>query len=152
MSLDVYLTMADPKPRPQGSGIFIRERGEQREISREEWDRLNPGREPVVFAMEADFESREVFWLNITHNLGRMAREAGIYEYLWRPEEVPVKRASDLVAPLQAGLKRLLDAPAHFRQFNPSNGWGDYQGLVQFVEAYLSACKEYPDADVSASR
>lgn len=31
-----------------GSGIFIRERGAIKEITREEWDRRNPGREPVV--------------------------------------------------------------------------------------------------------
>ncbi len=31
-----------------GSGIFVRRLGTTVEISREEWDRLNPGREPVV--------------------------------------------------------------------------------------------------------
>ncbi len=29
-----------------------------------------------------------LYWRNITHNLGRMAVEAGIYEALWRPEEL----------------------------------------------------------------
>lgn len=33
-----------------GSGIFVRENGATREITREEWDRRNPGREPVVVA------------------------------------------------------------------------------------------------------
>ena len=32
-----------------GSGIFVRENGTNVEISREEWYRRNPGREPVVF-------------------------------------------------------------------------------------------------------
>lgn len=32
-----------------GSGIFVRENGRNIEITREEWDRRNPGREPVVF-------------------------------------------------------------------------------------------------------
>lgn len=31
---------------------------------------------------------QDVFWANITHNLGRMADEAGIYKHLWRPEEI----------------------------------------------------------------
>jgi len=31
-----------------GSGIFVRRNGATVEISREEWDRLNPNREPVV--------------------------------------------------------------------------------------------------------
>lgn len=32
-----------------GSGIFVRENGACIEISREEWDRRNPGREPVIY-------------------------------------------------------------------------------------------------------
>lgn len=31
-----------------GSGIFVRRNGATVEITREEWDELNPGREPVV--------------------------------------------------------------------------------------------------------
>lgn len=30
---------------------------------------------------------------NITHNLNRMADEAGIYEHVWRPEEIGVTTA-----------------------------------------------------------
>ena len=39
----------DKKPKPfyYSSGIFIRRNGATVEISQEEWDRLNPGREPV---------------------------------------------------------------------------------------------------------
>lgn len=29
----------------------------------------------------------ELFEANITHNLNKMAKEVGIYEYLWRPDE-----------------------------------------------------------------
>lgn len=36
----------------------------------------------------------EVCALNITHNLGRMAKEAGIYQHLWRPEEIGVTKAA----------------------------------------------------------
>jgi hypothetical protein len=34
-----------------------------------------------------------VFDLNITHNLGEMARQANLYQCLWRPEEVPITHA-----------------------------------------------------------
>jgi hypothetical protein len=40
-------------PQPIGSGIFIREKGVTREISREEWDRRAKGIEPVVFRADA---------------------------------------------------------------------------------------------------
>lgn len=96
--------------------------------------------------------STEVFTRNITHNLGAMAKEAGLYEYLWHPEEKGVVKAVDLIIPLSAGLGLLEGNPDYFKQFNPENGWGDYEGLVAFVENYLQACRENPDAEVSVWR
>jgi hypothetical protein len=93
-----------------------------------------------------------VYEANITHNLGRMAEAAGVYPALWRPEEIGVTKASQLVGPLEAGLSGLQARPDHFRTFNPSNGWGSYESLVRFVERYLAACEANPDAAVEASR
>jgi hypothetical protein len=93
-----------------------------------------------------------LFERNITHNLGKMAREAGIYEALWRPEEINVTTAEQLVPLLTAGLETLQGNPIHFRKFNPENGWGNYEGLVKFVEKYLEACIVHPDAEVRACR
>lgn len=93
-----------------------------------------------------------VFDANITHNLNVMAREAGIYEALWRPEEISVTTAKELAPILERGLLDLKADPERFKKFNPANGWGDYDGLVKFVEKYLAACKENPDATVSADR
>ncbi|AMV20436.1 hypothetical protein [Planctomyces sp. SH-PL14] len=89
---------------------------------------------------------------NITHNLNRMAREAGIYEALWRPEEIGVTKAAQLIPLIQAGLEKLVAAPLHYQQFNASNGWGTYEQFVPWVRSYLEACRDYPNANVSASR
>ena len=97
-------------------------------------------------------EEREVFWRNITHNLGRMANEAGIYQCLWRPDEVGITHAVQCIKPLEEGLAKLKADPEHFRMFNAKNGWGAYEGLVSFVEEALEACRRDPDAKVSASR
>ncbi len=94
----------------------------------------------------------EVFSANITHNLGPMAREAGLYEALWRPEELKIKRAVELAPLLSSGLDRLREHPEKFRALNPENGWGSYEGLVAFVENYLKAVRENPDAEVSVWR
>lgn len=93
-----------------------------------------------------------VYDANITHNLGKMADAAGIYEALWRPEEIGVTKAAQLIPLLLDGLKKLQTNPAHFEQFNASNGWGMYEHFVPFVEKYLRACEAHPDADVSVSR
>jgi hypothetical protein len=89
---------------------------------------------------------------NITHNLGKMASEAGIYQCLWRPEELGITKAAQLIEPLEKGLADLKARPDHFEQFNATNGWGMYKHFVPFVEEYLKACKEHPDADVGVSR
>ena len=93
-----------------------------------------------------------VFDYNITHNLNKMADAAGIYKHLWRPDEIGITKAEQLIQPLTDGLKRLRENPEYYKTFNPENGWGDYDGLVQFVGTYLLACIEYSDAEVSVSR
>lgn len=147
MSLDIYLTLPGAQAAP-GSGIFIRDNGGRREISRNEWDDLYPGLEPVVCAYDSD----EVYSANITHNLGRMAGEAALYQPLWRPDELGITRAGALIELLETGLALLRSDPERFRQFNPANGWGDYEGLERVTAGYLDACRQYPDAKVSVSR
>ena len=97
-------------------------------------------------------ENEQVYWANITHNLWKMAGEAGIYEALWRPEEIGKTKASEIVELLEKGLADLKARPEHFEKFNSPNGWGMYKYFVPFVEEYLEACKEYPDAIIEVSR
>lgn len=94
----------------------------------------------------------EVYWANITHSLGKMAKEAGIYEALWRPEEIEKTKAGEIVGLLEKGLNQLKSRPKHFEKFNSPNGWGMYEHFVPFVEQYLNACKEYPDSIIVISR
>lgn len=94
----------------------------------------------------------EVYWRNITHNLNKMAMEAGIYQHLWRPEELSITRAQELIQPLTEGLARLEADPEHYRKFNAPNGWGVYEDFVDFVRDYLEACQNNPDAEIHVSR
>lgn len=153
MSLDVYLTIKGVAPSPSGSGIFVREEGETKEISRAEWDEKFPGREPFVVTNEdCEDGGGEVYWRNITHNLNQMADKAGVYQCLWRPDENGITKALQLIAPLTEGVLLLKSDPTRFKAFDPPNGRGNYEGLVNFVEEYLKACEKYPDAEVSVSR
>lgn len=92
-----------------------------------------------------------VFSSNITHNLNTMAEAAGIYKHLWHPEDIGVTKASELIKPLRAGAKELMERPTHFETFNSPNGWGLYVHFLPFVARILEACIAYPDADVSTS-
>lgn len=117
-------------------------------------------------------KQEKVYSANITHNLGDMADEAGIYEALWRPhrlkegynipeddydaeyafEEANPPKANEIIPVLEKGLADLKARPKHYEKFNSSNGWGMYDNFVPFVENYLNALKQYPDADIDIWR
>ena len=151
MSLDVYLTTKEAQIKKATSGIFVRENGQRKEITQEEWNAKYPDKEPVKFE-QGEQETNEVYSANITHNLNRMAGEAGIYNHLWCPDEINITKAKALIEPLRQGLHILKNEPERFKKFNPENMWGCYEGLVSFVEKYLNACYKYPDADVRTCR
>lgn len=94
----------------------------------------------------------DVFDINITHNLGKMADKAGIYYALWRPEEIKKEFAKDIIPLLEKGLKKLKAKPKYYSKFNASNDWGLYENFVPFVEKVLEACKKYPNAKILVSR
>ena len=91
----------------------------------------------------------ELYSTNITHNLNKMAEEAGIYKCLWRPNELWETPTADKVIPiLEDGLEKLKSNPEHYKKFNASNDWGTYKDFVPFVEEVLNACKKHPKATV----
>lgn len=152
MSLDVYLKPAEPIIK-KSTGIFIRQNGSTKEVTVEEWNQLNPDRMIQVGNFEeSEYESDYVYEANITHNMGNMAAECGVYDVVWRPDENNITTAHQLVQPLTEGLEKLKSDPEHFKQFNPPNKWGNYNALVLFLENYLEACTQHPDALVEVSR
>lgn len=94
----------------------------------------------------------EVFGANVTHNLGKMASGAGIYQACWRPEEIGATKASDIAPILAKGLEKLKADPGRFEAMNPANGWGSYEHFVLWVESYLAACQKFPNAKLRVSR
>jgi hypothetical protein len=101
---------------------------------------------------EYEKENEELFQANITHNLGGMADEAGIYEHLWSHDEIGIKTAAELIQPLTNGLELMKSDPERFKKFNAKNGWGTYDQFIPWIEKYLEACKEYPEALIGTSR
>ncbi len=102
--------------------------------------------------MSLDFyltqDGETILDLNITHNLNKMAVAAGIYKVLWHPDEIGITKANQCIDPLKAGLIELVTNKRKYEKFNPSNGWGSYEGLVSFVINVLAACCDHPDSDV----
>jgi len=95
---------------------------------------------------------------NITHNLGSMAANVKLsngltlYDVLWRPNEHQLVLAKDIAELLDEGWNILLSEPDRFKQLNPENGWGNYDGLCKFVYEYRNACWNEPDATIEVCR
>lgn len=171
MSLDVDLIAKVPVKK-HGTGVFFRDNGKTRELSIDEVKEKFPNAE----VEESEYEDDVVFSANITHNLGDMADEAGIYEAVWRPhrlhpeydipddntmetterewefEDNVTIKAKDIIPILDEGLSKMIKNPDHYKQFNPPNGWGDYETFVDWVADYLSACKKNPEAIIKTDR
>ena len=95
---------------------------------------------------------------NITHNLGKMANAVNLsdgltlYDVLWRPDEHGLLYAAEIKGYLFEGWEILKNDPKKFQQYNPENGWGNYENLLEFVRNYIDACLENPDAIIEVSR
>jgi hypothetical protein len=100
-------------------------------------------------------ESLERKWFshfNLTHNLAKMASEAGIYNCLWRPEENGIEITNQMIPLLRKGLHILIDDAERFEAYNPPNKYGSYEHLVEVVTDYLKACEKNPEATIQVSR
>lgn len=94
----------------------------------------------------------EVHSQNITHNLGPMAADAGIYEALWHAEDIRDFNAGKLAAILEPAISEMKAYPDKYRRKDASNGWGTYDQFVPWLERLLEACKENPECSVRSSR
>ena len=88
---------------------------------------------------------------SLTHNLAPMAKAAGLYAPLWRPEECGIISAEQLADAIRPGYIELRDNRDKYAKLDAKDGWGDYDGLVSFTESLLCKCENNPGADVTVS-
>ena len=93
-----------------------------------------------------------VFSANITHNLGAMAEEAGIYQHCWHPEKIGIRKAGQLIQPLTTAIQQMRADPNRYKRHDAPNGWGLYVNFLPWRETYLEACIINPNAYVQVSR
>lgn len=130
-----------------GTGVYIRENGETRELkTKEEVKRYFPGRE----VEEKTYETDEVWHRNITHNLGRMADKVNpgvrsLYQLFWHPSETTVTRG--WVSEVFECYQELKNRRDYFKPMEEENRvtektgetyiWGTYDNLLKFTKSLL---------------
>jgi len=91
--------------------------------------------------------SDELTWWNYTSNCASMWRKAGA-----NLAEFHGKTASECAPALAAAIEAMKSDPATYRAMNPSNGWGDYDSLLEELKKLLRDFEEHPEAIVRVSR
>lgn len=150
MSLDIYIISPTPIKK-KSTGIWVRDDGKTRELSKAEAEE----RYPNADIQEIEIETNEFWHGNITHNLIKMAQECrmecdpqheglSLYDLLWRDDYPWEMSHLEYTQCLMACLVSLTDEPERYRQYNPSNGWGTYEQLVEFVKSFIHALVDEP--------
>ncbi|MDR2918804.1 MAG: hypothetical protein LBV72_05515 [Tannerella sp.] len=102
--------------------------------------------------LEDEYSDAELSAFNITHNLGKMAQEVGLYDVLWNSEEIGITIASQMILPLEEGINELEKNPNKYKAFDAPNGWGRYEDFLEFCKSILQKCREYPEAIIEVSK
>jgi hypothetical protein len=88
---------------------------------------------------------------NLTYNLSPMLDAAGGYwELICRQSQG--KLGQDILPAVDALLAELRRDPAKYQAMNPSNGWGHYEGAVEFLTSLQFAIRQHPRAVVDSWR
>lgn len=109
----------------------------------------------TVIQNEAGDETTVIDVGNYTSNVADMWREAlggerGLADVI---EASPV--AHSLVAPLFNAVTAMEIDPETYRAMNPDNGWGDYEGALDYLRRIADACRTmslHPACFVRVSR
>jgi hypothetical protein len=86
---------------------------------------------------------------NITHNVSKMWREAGIYESLYNSEG---KTAKEVIPVLIEGYTKMLSDPKKFKELDSPNGWGAYENALPWLNKLILKFQEYPDGVIWVSK
>lgn len=93
-----------------------------------------------------DYPARVTRSFNYTHNCNRMLGAVGID---W--DELTGKPMAEVCERLKLGIDRLKQHPETFKAWNPPNGWGDYDSLLEVLEEIVHEFGPHPKAVLGTS-
>lgn len=56
--------------------------------------------------------------------------------------------AIDAVELLSKGYTEMIKNPEKYKEMNPENGWGDYEGALEYLKKLLDACVNNPNGTI----
>jgi len=86
--------------------------------------------------------SEEYFHSNYTYNVSKMWYE--IYPDAEGMVDIDKMTGTEAYKTLCHARTILEENPSKFIKMNPENGWGNYHGFLDFINALIKACLEHP--------
>lgn len=102
---------------------------------------------PTCGHSEESYESDVKYNNNYTSNMYPMMKEAG---FDW--SEMEGKTGKEALEWLAQLIGELEVKPSKFKDMNPSNGWGNYDGFLHYLRRMAEWCEKRPDGFVHISR
>jgi hypothetical protein len=101
----------------------------------------------LIVHVDTGYETEEIIlWSrNITHNVSPMWTKAGMRYAMYESNGTT---AEILIPFLDAGIRNMETDPVGFKQLNPENGWGSYEGALEFAKDFRDQCVKRPKATV----
>ncbi|MFB5759013.1 hypothetical protein [Paenibacillus medicaginis] len=84
---------------------------------------------------------------NYTYNVSPMYRRAMGFTI----GDLHRRSAADVAIILTDGIITLTNKPALYKEMNPENGWGNYEGAINFLAQIVKNCLLYPDYELVVS-
>lgn len=79
-----------------------------------------------------------------TYNLAPMFK----YALGFGLRELDGRLAGVVIHELRRAIAAMQNDPRTFKGLNPPNGWGSYEGALEFLQNFLKDCLEHPKATV----
>ena len=81
---------------------------------------------------------------NYTFNVGGMWRKALGHSLM----ELNDRNAGDTLPALDKAVAEMESNPEEYEAMNPPNGWGSYEGALNFLRRLQTGCKEHPKTKI----
>lgn len=103
----------------------------------------------ISLTINTGVEEKDVVEIgNYTSNIGKMYCDAfNVQDWKF----INGKVCKDALPYVKNACKNMRRSPDRYKKMEPSNGWGTYEGALEYLEHLQKGCEENPDCTVRIS-
>ena len=102
----------------------------------------------VSLCINTGKENKEVVDIgNMTSNIAPMYYDAFGKDWKF----INNQKCKDIIGFIEEAYLKMENNPDKYKAMNPSNGWGNYEGALEYLKSILKECEENPNCIISIS-